>query len=279
MSNDKEKILSKDDLQNIGDDFYDFVCSDWIKNHPLPSEYSRFGSFDAINLTVQEQLKELLNNFNPKNDLELKIKVIYDIIKDENKRNNEKHQPLTPILNEIKNLKSKNDVYDFLFKILQMNKSSFFAISLDEDLLDSNHYLLYIEQPRLSLGDRDYYIKDDEGSQKILSEYKKHIINVFKLIGYDNEKSESMMKNVIEIETSIAKISKSKVELRDVKANYHKYEYHNFLSDFKSNIDWQKYFNDLGFKDLDILSVNQPEYLHNVIDYLENLSIDKCKFF
>ena len=64
MSNDKEKILSKDDLQNIGDDFYDFVCSDWIKNHPLPSEYSRFGSFDAINLTVQEQLKELLNNFN-----------------------------------------------------------------------------------------------------------------------------------------------------------------------------------------------------------------------
>lgn len=279
MSNDKEKFLSKDDLQNIGDDFYDFVCSDWIKNHPLPNEYSRFASFDAITLNVQEQLKELLDNFNPKNDLESKMKIVYDIIKNEDKRNNEKHQPLIPILKKIKDIESKNDIYDFLFKILINIRMPFFTIDLGEDFLDSNHYLLYIKQPYLSLRDKDYYIKDDEYSQKILNEYKKHIINVFNLIGYNNEKSESIMNNIIEIETNIAKISKSRVELRDIKANYHKYEYSKFLNEFKSNINWQKYFDDLGFKDLDVLSVNQVEYLHNIIDYLDNLSIDKCKDF
>ena len=279
MFNDKENNLSKDDLQKIGDDFYDFVCSDWIKNHPLPNEYSRFASFDAITLNVQEQLKELLDNFNPKNDLESKMKIVYDIIKNEDKRNNEKHQPLIPILKKIKDIESKNDIYDFLFKILINIRMPFFTIDLGEDFLDSNHYLLYINQPYLSLRDRDYYIKDDEYSQKILNEYKKHIINVFNLIGYNNEKSESIMNNVIEIETNIAKISKSRVELRDIKANYHKYEYSKFLNEFKSNINWQKYFDDLGFKDLDVLSVNQVEYLHNIIDYLDNLSIDKCKDF
>ena len=31
-----------------GDDFYEFACGGWMKKHPLPAAYSRYGSFDKL---------------------------------------------------------------------------------------------------------------------------------------------------------------------------------------------------------------------------------------
>ena len=31
-----------------GDDFYEYACGGWMKSHPLPAAYSRYGSFDRL---------------------------------------------------------------------------------------------------------------------------------------------------------------------------------------------------------------------------------------
>ena len=42
------------DLANLNqevkpsEDFYEFACGGWMKNHPLPAAYSRYGSFDKL---------------------------------------------------------------------------------------------------------------------------------------------------------------------------------------------------------------------------------------
>ena len=41
-------------------DFYEFACGGWMKNNPLPDEYSRFGSFDQLALNNLEQVTNLL---------------------------------------------------------------------------------------------------------------------------------------------------------------------------------------------------------------------------
>ena len=41
-------------------DFYQYACGGWMKNNPLPNEYSRFGSFDKLGLNNLEQVNGLI---------------------------------------------------------------------------------------------------------------------------------------------------------------------------------------------------------------------------
>ena len=42
-------------------DFYDFACGGWMKNHPLPAAYSRYGSFDQLGEDNDKRINSILS--------------------------------------------------------------------------------------------------------------------------------------------------------------------------------------------------------------------------
>ena len=67
----------------------------------------------------------------------------------------------------------------------------------------------------MSMGDRDYYLSEDSANVKIRDAYKKYINELFTLAGYSAEKAAVAEKNVMNIETALAKVAFSREETRN----------------------------------------------------------------
>lgn len=50
-----------------GDDFYHHVNNGWLKAHPLTAEYARYGVFNILNDSAENQVKEIVLNLGATN--------------------------------------------------------------------------------------------------------------------------------------------------------------------------------------------------------------------
>ena len=82
------------------------------------------------------------------------------------------------------------------------------------DFEDTSTNLLYFGQSGLGLPDRDYYFREDDTSLELLADYREHVTTMFGLLGVDDP--EAAADTVLTIETAIAEISYTNVQLRDV---------------------------------------------------------------
>ena len=153
-----------------------------------------------------------------------------------------------------------------------------FGIEVGSDMRDAANNLVGVGQGGLGLGNRDYYIKDDEQNKKVLAAYKKYITDILKLAGNDDATAQKKAEATLAIETRIAHASYDNVKLRNVDANYHKMTYAQLVSDFPG-IDWGNIFLAEGFPAFSHVDVGQPEPIHEVEKILAETPLDDLKAY
>ena len=76
-----------------GNDFYEYACGGWMKKHPLPAAYSRYGSFDKLqednDKRINAILSELQQNTYEQGTTEQKLSDLYKLAMDIDRRNQE----------------------------------------------------------------------------------------------------------------------------------------------------------------------------------------------
>lgn len=254
------KLENLDTTAVAGDDFYQYACGGWMKNHPLTGEYSHFGSFDKLAEDNREQLRTLITDIavadNAPGTVAQKIGDLYNIAMDSVARNERGMEPIRPVFERIGALKTHSEVMPLVAELSRKGMPGFFGVYIDADIMDSKQNLVQIYQGGISLGEKEYYLDTDEATTAIREAYKKHIVNLFKLAGLDEAAATKKMGSVMKIETAIAEKSYSAVEQRNPAANYHKMTIEELQNEFKG-IDWVTYFNILGITNLKELSVSQ----------------------
>ncbi len=261
------KLENLDTTAVAGDDFFRYACGGWMDSHPLTDEYSRFGSFDKLAEDNREQLRTLITGIaeaeNAPGTVAQKIGDLYNMAMDSTARNERGVEPIRPVLERIAALKSNSEVMPLVAELSRQGMGSFFGLYIDADIMDSRQNLVQLYQGGISLGEKEYYLDTDEATVAIREAYKKHIVKMFCLAGFDEAAATKKMEAVMKIETAIADKSYSATEQRDPAANYHKMTVEELKADFKG-IDWDTYFGILGINGLTELSVSQPEPIHEV---------------
>ena len=208
------------------DDFYEYACGGWMKANPLPAAYSRYGSFDRLaednNKRINGILKELQENSYPEGTVEQKLSDLYKLAMDSARREKDGISPVLPLIQRMEAAKTKEQLFAIQMEMMPYGNMELFGAYIGADEKNATQNILNFMQGGLTLGQKDYYLENDEATVKIREAYKKHIVRMFQLFGFKKGVAEKKMKNILKIETALAKVSKSRTELRDPIANYNK---------------------------------------------------------
>lgn len=266
-----------------GMDFYEYAAGGWLKTHPLDAEHPTNGAFVDLEEQNQKRIKGLIEEYSSKSQhkgsLGQKIGDLYNLMMDSVRLNREGAAPLKPVLAKVEAIKNKKE-YQLVMAQLDYQGvgAMMFGISVGADQRNASQNIVGISQGGIGLGERDYYLNDDEQTVKVRNAYKEYIKTLFQLVGDDEQTAQKKTDVLLAIETRIAKASYDNVKLRDVNANYHKIGYAQLISDYPG-IDWGNIFLAQGFPPFAEVDLAQPEPIKEVEKILEETSLDDLKTY
>ena len=262
------------------DNFYRFVNGRWLEETEIPSDRSRWGSFDELRETAEQQVLEIITElaeeeaeFGSDNQ---KIGDMFRSFKDTVRIEEAGLTPLEEELQNIDTLSSHQGLLAFWGHYQPYRFGAPFSVSVAQDLMQSDHYITYSGQSGLGLPDRDFYLNDDERSQQLLQQYKNYISRIWDAAGWED--GEEAAERILDLETSIAEIHWTRVENRDRQATYNKKSLDE-LAELAPAIDWNLYLDQAQLDDIDEIVVRQPSYLENLSELWQEIDLEDWKTY
>lgn len=259
-----------------GDDFYQYACGGWMKANPLTGEYSRFGVFDLMRENNRTRLKELITTLSKDSQSKVpgtiaqKVSDIYALGMDSARLNREGAAPILPYISKVKAFSRQDLAHNLATLHRGIADGTLFGAGVGTNPLNSEINILHLGETGLGLGDRDYYLEDNETNARIMAAYQTYVKRLMELVGYDAAAQQRVWDNVIGMEKAFAQAKMAREQRRNPKLRSNPMS----LDQVKQrwpNFDWQTYLGDLGLL-TDSLNVSSPAFFDALNEMLPKLT-------
>ena len=259
------------DLGNIDaavrpqDDFFINLNGKWLAATEIPADKSSWGSFEKLDDDTKPQLRAIIEaaaadpNKTPGSDAQ-RIGDFFASYMDEARLEQLGLSPLRADLDRVAALKDKQQLPALIAHFNRHGVTAPYGFGVHQDNKDSTKYVADIGQDGLSLPDRDYYLKkSDRKMADTLARYQQHVTRMLTLAGDANAAAEA--RAIVALETELAKIQWTKVQLRDPVKAYNKVPLAK-LSRLAPGYDWATWLRDTGIAGkVDYVIVSQPSFI------------------
>jgi endothelin-converting enzyme/putative endopeptidase len=277
-------VTSMDKTADPCVDFYQYSCGGWMKNNPIPSDQARWSVYGKLYQDNQQFLWGILDQLSKqttgRNATQQKIGDYFGACMDEGRVNQLGIKPVQPYLEQVAAIKSTKDLPALLASLHMSMETNglLFNFGSNQDFENSQNVIAFATGGGLSLPDRDYYTKTDPKSVELREKYLAHVQKMFELLGDKPEVAKAEAAKVMEIETSLAKASLTRVEKRDPYKLFHKVDFKG-LQELTPDFDWTIYIKDIGLPAQNTFNVTEPAFYKEIQNQLKTRSLDDIKTY
>jgi len=282
---ENSSVNNKIDFEGItesikpGDNFFAHVNKKWLDTAVIAEDQVGVGSYSFLNIPQKKLLENILTDVSTtiqkEGSIEQKVGDFYSSGLDTKTINNLGYQPIKPILKEIDNIKNVSGLMAFVTKEITSGNYSIIGMGVSPDNENSSVNILHFGQAGLGLPDRDYYFKSDSVTVAIQNAYKNYLTTLFALS--ENKTPKEKAATVYAIEKKIAASHKTRIERRNVKANYNKMAVAK-INKSQSNIGWSRLLKQLNLK-ADAVDIKQPAYYNELNKLLVSIPLSDWKTY
>lgn len=282
---EKNEGPSKFDFDGIdlaikpGDNFFNHVNKNWYDNAVIADDQAGVGSYSFLNIPqkklLESILEEVASETHEKGSADQMVGDFYSSGMNTTRINERDFEPIQPLLDRVNSIKTVSELMQFVADEFMSGNGSLISMGVSPDNENSSVNMLHFGQTGLGLPDRDYYFKTDESTLEIQKAYQSYLSKLFELTGNDNaEKSTAIAYG---IEKQLAEAHKTRIERRNVKANYNKLAVSD-LDKSQRNIDWVNLLQSLD-AEADSIDVRQPAYYDKLNAMLGTAAIADWKIY
>jgi predicted metalloendopeptidase len=262
------------------DNFFLNLNGKWLAKTEIPADKSSWGSFEKLDDDTKPQLRAIIeaSAANPSGADAQRIGDFFASYMDEAKLEQLRLTPVKADFDRVAALSDKKQIPALIAHFNRYGYTAPYGFAIHQDNKDSTKYVADLVQDGLSLPDRDYYLKkSDKKLADTLAKYEQHVAKMLTMAGNANGAADA--KAIVALETEIAKIQWTKVELRDPVKAYNKVPLDK-LSKLAPGYDWTTWLNDTGIGGkVDYVIVSQPSFVSGFNKLLNKTPLSTWKVY
>ncbi|HET7119461.1 MAG TPA: M13 family metallopeptidase [Hanamia sp.] len=262
---DSLDLSARDTSVSPAQDFFEYANGTWLKKTKIPADKVGWGSYITLREKVSEQIKGILDSCaalkNPEPGSPVQqIGDLYASAMDSVAIEKAGISPLKKSLSQIESIQNVPDLLTVVStdKVDGYGALAPFYYGVEPDAKNSNVERMGFYQGGLGLPNKTYYFKTDSAGKAVMADYHQLITKLLTLSGEDSTVAVTHAGDIIALETKMAAASKSPVELRDPKANYHLLTLKD-MDKIAPQFHWNTLLTAFRVKE-DTLVVEQPEF-------------------
>ncbi|RYG38524.1 MAG: M13 family peptidase [Burkholderiales bacterium] len=187
-----------------GQDFYNFVNSDWLSSYQMPPDKLSIGAAEELteksDADVRKMIEDIVAEKPAAGTLARKIADLYSSALDEAAVEARGTAPLQPYLDRIRAVKTRDELVK-LMGVIGFNSP--IGISVAPSPADPDSNAVWLSQAGLGMPHRGYYLSAGIEDESMRLAYRVHVINVLRLIGKNNPEGGAL--RIYNLERKIAR--------------------------------------------------------------------------
>jgi putative endopeptidase len=193
-----------------GDDFFRYSGGEWMRRETLPSDRTRWGTFDQLAERAERDTRSIIEDLAaspaPDGTPQRKVGDFYRAFLDTTAIEERGLEPAQPVLGQIRRLRTHVDTARLMYRPdVPTNVPIGVGVSIDQK--NPDRYVVVVTHAGLGLPEREYYLREDAQFREIRAQYRAHVARLLELAGVaSRSQAARAAERILALETEMAKL-------------------------------------------------------------------------